>query len=197
MNPLSTAFVVGHEASCGSCLDRSASPRARREKREWIDEFPWHASEPVSSAVSDKSAEPMSYRAIENLIATYSFLVDDADFAGLGELLDGATFTVGATTVIGKAAVEQLANDTFLLYEGSPRTRHVTTNLYIDVDERASTAVSRSYVTVFQQTPGFPLQPVMTGRYRDRFERRQGVWQFAERVVGEELTGDLSHAVRT
>jgi hypothetical protein len=36
---------------------------------------------------------PSSYRAIENLIATYAELVDDGDFAGVGILLADATFT--------------------------------------------------------------------------------------------------------
>jgi hypothetical protein len=36
-----------------------------------------------------------SYRAIENLIASYAQLVDDGDFAGVGMLLADATF-IGA-----------------------------------------------------------------------------------------------------
>jgi hypothetical protein len=37
-----------------------------------------------------------SYRAIENLIATYAELVDDGDFAGVGILLADATLTGSA-----------------------------------------------------------------------------------------------------
>jgi hypothetical protein len=44
-------------------------------------------------------------------------------------------------------------------------------NLIIDVDENEGTATSRSYFTVFQSLPGFPLQAIASGRYHDRFRR--------------------------
>jgi 3-phenylpropionate/cinnamic acid dioxygenase small subunit len=138
-----------------------------------------------------------SDRQIENLIARYALLVDDGDFAGLGELLDSADFTLGANTARGKAAVEELALSVLRTYaDGTPRTRHVTTNLFIEVDEESGTATSRSYFTVMQQADGFPLQPVATGRYRDAFERHDGSWRFTSRTVGDQLFGDLSHHVK-
>jgi hypothetical protein len=42
---------------------------------------------------------PSSHRAIENLIATYTELVDDGDFAGVGALRADATFTGGAEPI--------------------------------------------------------------------------------------------------
>jgi 3-phenylpropionate/cinnamic acid dioxygenase small subunit len=80
--------------------------------------------------------------------------------------------------------------------DGTPRTRHVTTNLIIEADEDAGTAASRSYFTVFQQVGDFPLQAVASGRYRDRFERRDGAWRFASREVSTDLVGDVSHHVK-
>jgi 3-phenylpropionate/cinnamic acid dioxygenase small subunit len=140
---------------------------------------------------------PSSEREIENLIARYAFLVDDGDFTGLGELLDCAEFTLGATTVRGAAPIQRLAAEALQVYaDGTPRTRHVTTNLIIEVDERAGTATSRSYYTVLQQTDGFALQPIATGRYHDTFERIGDTWQFASRVVGEQFDGDRSHHLR-
>ncbi|HEY4068878.1 MAG TPA: nuclear transport factor 2 family protein [Burkholderiaceae bacterium] len=51
-----------------------------------------------------------SERAIENLIARYSFLVDDGDFAGLGELLGACAFTLGAGPAVrGREAIAELA----------------------------------------------------------------------------------------
>jgi 3-phenylpropionate/cinnamic acid dioxygenase small subunit len=140
---------------------------------------------------------PPAGRAIENLIASYAFLVDDGDFAGLGALLADAEFTLnGGATAAGAAAVQRLARDTLQLYDGSPRTRHVTTNVIIDADEGAGTATSRSYFTVFQSLPDFPLQAVASGRYRDRFERREGRWRFAGRAVSTDYVGDVRHHVR-
>src|SRR5205085_1672733 len=51
---------------------------------------------------------------------------------------------------------------------GTPRTKHVTTNLIIDVDDESDTARARSYFTVLQAAPGLDLQPVIAGRYHDR-----------------------------
>jgi SnoaL-like domain len=136
-----------------------------------------------------------SDRAIANLIARYSFLVDDGDFEGLGELLDACAFTLGGgPPVKGKDAIVQLARGALMTFDdGTPRTRHVTTNLLIEVDETAGRATSRSYYTVFQSLPDFPLQPIASGTYLDRFERRQGTWMFTERSVQTRFAGDTSH----
>jgi 3-phenylpropionate/cinnamic acid dioxygenase small subunit len=134
-----------------------------------------------------------SEQAIANLIGTYAFLVDDGDFSGLGALLANCAFSLGETTVKGSAAVEQLARDALQVYEdGTPRTRHVTTNTIIEIDEEEETATSRSYYTVFQSLPDFPLQPIATGRHNDRFDRCEGSWRFIERHVIGGLSGDTS-----
>ncbi|MFE3830321.1 nuclear transport factor 2 family protein [Streptomyces sp. NPDC059092] len=142
--------------------------------------------------------EPMpSHQAVGNLIARYAELVDDGDFAGLGDLFADATLTAGGEPVSGRDAVEKLCHDMMIVYaDGTPRTQHVTTNVTIEVDEQANTAVSRSYVTVLQALPGLPLQPIAGGRYHDRFERRDGQWRFAERRLRIHLVGDVSHHLR-
>ena len=89
-----------------------------------------------------------SHRAIENLIAMYAELVDDGDFAGIGILLGDATFTGGAGSVSGRVAIEKMLRDSLIVYDdGTPRTKHVTTNVIIDVDEPsdefANTWISR------------------------------------------------------
>ena len=87
---------------------------------------------------------------------------------------------------------------TTIRYEdGTPRTKHVVTNPILDVDEVSGTAVCRSYYTVFQQTDTLALQPVVSGRYHDRFERVDGAWRFAERDYTKvDLMGDLSQHLR-
>ena len=81
--------------------------------------------------------------------------------------------------------------------DGTPRTKHVTTNLVVEVDAAAGTATARSYFTVLQQTAAIPLQPIVAGRYHDRFVRDGGRWRFAERVVYMDLVGDLRDHLRT
>jgi 3-phenylpropionate/cinnamic acid dioxygenase small subunit len=153
------------------------------------DRGPVPASVPVGG--------PPGYQAVGNLIATYAELVDDGDFAGVGALLSDATFTGSGAPVSGASAIAQMLRDMVIVYDdGTPRTRHVTTNVVIEVDEEAGTALARAYFTVLQALPGFPLQPGVSGRYRDRFERRNGRWGFAERRVLVGLVGDVSRHLR-
>jgi hypothetical protein len=52
-----------------------------------------------------------------------------------------------------------LHNSVIVYDDGTPRTKHITTNLAIEVDEEAGTAVSRSYFTALQALPDLALQP--------------------------------------
>ncbi|WP_153342769.1 nuclear transport factor 2 family protein [Nocardia aurantia] len=133
--------------------------------------------------------------AVTNLIARYAELVDTGDFAGVGTLFADAVFIGGGGSLEGSAAVERMLRATVIVYEdGTPRTQHVTTNIAVEFDGDAATA--RSYITVFQALPDFPLQPIAAGRYHDRFEKHAGTWRFVERRVHIHLTGDLSHHLR-
>jgi 3-phenylpropionate/cinnamic acid dioxygenase small subunit len=147
----------------------------------------------VSASTGAPADRPSSHWAIQNLIMTYAELVDDGDFAGLGTLLADATFTGSGAPVSSPDAIEKMFRDMLIVYDdGTPRTKHVTTNIAIEVDEQAGTAVSRSYFTVLQALPGLALQPIVSGRYHDRFEHRDGQWRFAERRVRVDLAGDVS-----
>jgi 3-phenylpropionate/cinnamic acid dioxygenase small subunit len=138
-----------------------------------------------------------SQRAIENLIATYAELVDDGDFAGVGALLADAVFSGSAGSVSGRDAIEKTLRDNVIVYEdGTPRTKHVTTNIVLELDEGAGTAVARSYFTALQALPDMALKPIVSGRYYDRFERRDGQWRFVERGVRTDLLGDVSRHLR-
>ena len=66
---------------------------------------------------------------------------------------------MGEASAHGKSDIEELARAVLQTYpDGTPRTRHVTTNLIIESEEDAGTATSRSYFTIFQQVGDFPLQ---------------------------------------
>jgi hypothetical protein len=123
--------------------------------------------------------------------------VDDGDFAGVGTLLADATFNGGAGSVSGRDAIEKMLVDSLIVYDdGTPRTKHVTTNVAIEVDDEAGTAVSRAYFTALQALPDLALQPIVSGRYHDRFERHDGKWRFVERRVHTDLVGDVSRHLR-
>ena len=136
---------------------------------------------------------------ITDLIYRYAELIDDGDFAGVGELLGRAelTFEGYTTAVTGAEAVAGLYTSTTRRFDdGTPATKHVMTNVIVEVDgEQAS---SRSYFTVLQAVPGeLGLQPVIAGRYRDRFIRETDTWRFSAMHVIVDLVGDLSSHLLT
>jgi hypothetical protein len=134
--------------------------------------------------------------AISNLIYTYAERIDAGDFDGVAQLFADAVVTAeGGVERRGTAEVLEMYTGFTRRYEddGTPKSKHVTTNLILDVDEAAGTASCRSYFTVLQAVPGqLPLQPVCAGRYRDTFVRADGVWRFATRHMIMDLIGDLS-----
>ena len=143
------------------------------------------------------SVEPSSHRAIERLIADYALLVDQGDFGGVGALFATGSFGGSGARIEGSAAVEKMLSATVIRYDdGTPRTKHLVTNLVIEVDEVQGTATARSYFTVLQATPDLPLQPIVAGRYADRFHRPDGQWAFAERAVTMDLLGNVSQHLR-
>jgi hypothetical protein len=122
-----------------------------------------------------------SERDIANLIASYAFLNDDADIAGLGDLFADAVCSLDGTTARGRQEIETLARTIINVgQDGRSTTSHEITNIMLDIDEEAGTAVGQAYWTLYQAVSGSPRQPVMAGRYHDRFERRNGAWRFAE-----------------
>lgn len=136
------------------------------------------------------------YRALENLIVSYAALVDAGDFAGVGKLFADGAFAGSGGVARGAAAVERMLRDTVIVYEdGTPRTKHVTTNIALEVS--GETATARACFTVLQAVPGLSLQTIAAGRYDDSFTRRSGGWGFTERRARVDLVGDVSHHLRT
>jgi 3-phenylpropionate/cinnamic acid dioxygenase small subunit len=134
--------------------------------------------------------------AISALVMSYAERIDAGDLDGLAALFAHATWrsSVRAEPLRGAAEVRR-AYDGVLLYDGVPGTRHMVTNLVVEL-EPPDRARARSTFTVFQARPDFPLQPVICGRYHDTFERVADVWRFSDRLIVPELIGDLSRHLR-
>jgi ketosteroid isomerase-like protein len=135
--------------------------------------------------------------AVTKLIYTYAERIDAGDFAGVAELFEHATLTFEGfgDAVTGRGAIEGLyARSTRRYEDGTPRTKHVMTNVMVDVADDDATAASRSYFTVLQAVPGaLALQPVIAGRYRHTFERVDGRWRVTTMHIMIDLVGDLGH----
>ena len=141
--------------------------------------------------------DAIDYFEIQNLLHRYSDAVDRGAFEEVGEMFRHAdVYFPGDESPAVKAGTgdfaAHLSRWTRRFPEtGTPRTRHLCTNLIIDFDDERH-ARTQTYFVVFQGTDTLPLQPIITGGYRDRFEKVDGAWRFVERreFVGE--TGDLS-----
>jgi 3-phenylpropionate/cinnamic acid dioxygenase small subunit len=131
---------------------------------------------------------------IANLLYRYAECIDTGDLEGAAELFEHARIRVGAEETIDAARLLGIWKSLILLHpDGTPRTKHVTTNPIIEVDEEAGTANCRSYYTVLQQTDELGLQPIVTGRYHDSFERVDGRWRFSYRdLTLIDMVGDVS-----
>ncbi|WP_432168399.1 nuclear transport factor 2 family protein [Streptomyces sp. bgisy031] len=141
--------------------------------------------------------EPLSgHLAVPRLIYRYAELIDSGDFAGVGELFADAVIHVQETGAqyTGRDEVTSMYADWVRIYpdNGTPHTRHVTTNLILDVNDAAGTATCRSYVTVLQSTETTPLRPILSGRYHDTFQCVDDEWRFTSRCMTNEYLGDLS-----
>ncbi len=141
---------------------------------------------------------------ISNLVYGYAEALDRGDLAAVAAFFEFCTIRVDGlpNTARGSAEVLEFFKPV-IFYKGDstadqydpasvPATRHLTTNLIIDVAHDLRTATARSYFTVIQGRADFPLQPIIAGRYHDRFECIGQRWRFCERLEYIDLVGDLS-----
>ena len=135
-------------------------------------------------------------RAIENLLYRYAELIDNGDLEGVARLFEHGEILApeASSGVKGYAEVLAMYRRFTRIYPetGTPRTRHLTHNAIIEVNEAGDRAEARSCFTVFQATDALPLQPIISGRYHDVFDRVNGAWHFRTRTMLSDLHGDLS-----
>lgn len=135
---------------------------------------------------------------ITELIHAYARLLDAGDLDGVAALFEHAVWRADSTGQEARGVSEVRAvYDGVRLYDGTPRTKHLVTNLDVQVESGGAIATARSSYTVLQGvTPGEPIQTLLVGQYLDRFLHHEGRWHFAERRIVVDLVGDLSRHYR-
>ncbi len=133
-------------------------------------------------------------QAIKNIIYSYAELLDLGDIEGLRRLFGKITVRIHGRSdeMKGTEAIRGLVERPVHLYDGIPSTKHVVTNVIVELDDNRHWAVARSYFTAFQARPELPLQPIIAGRWHDRFERDGDRWQIVERIIYSDLQGNLT-----
>jgi len=139
---------------------------------------------------------------ITNLIYTYAQLLDRGDLDGVARLFEhgricGMEDGPSETVFAGSARVREMYDMATRIYDdGTPKTKHNTTNVQLYIDEAAGTARSTSYYCVTQATADLPLQVIVTGHYKDTFHRVDGAWCFDSRTMFVDQVGDVSQHLK-
>lgn len=132
---------------------------------------------------------------ITELLYRYAELIDAGDFDGVGQLLARSTFGGPASgSVSGAENIATLFAKTTRRYPdhgNTPRTRHLVLNPIVELNGDG-TATTRSTFCVVQDTETVPVQPIVVGRYYDKFSRDDEGWYFTERKVDIQMIGDVS-----
>jgi SnoaL-like domain len=136
-------------------------------------------------------------KAIAGLLFAYCTGIDTGRFDDTAKLFErGAWFLNPNTPFRGTESVSRFLWDNVITYEGVPATRHVVSNIRTDVADDRASAVSRSYVIVYQAVPGATPEIIFQGAYHDTFARTDGEWHFVERHIETDGTGDMSRHLK-
>ena len=139
---------------------------------------------------------------IRDLIYRYCEMIDAGDVDGLVELFAHAVLAgfEGNRKWRGRDEIRAMYSSPGRRERttGTRRTKHITTNVLIEVDDDAGAATARSYwVLLTSESPNTPITISLAGSYHDRFERVDGRWRFAERRYLVDLRGSDSAQLPT
>lgn len=137
----------------------------------------------MTSAADEKDA-------IREAMARYCFALDACRFADVAALFaEDGEWTTNYGAARGRKEIEALLNSVVPKPGEGPQRKHYITNIIVKLDGDRAEAES-DYLVVRESENG--LLPVMGGRYKDRFVKRTGVWQFARKELEHHIFGDMA-----
>src|SRR5262245_47399112 len=131
---------------------------------------------------------------IAKLVNSYGLLLDQGDIDGVVALFQHSTWRgdVNRPVLRGSAEVRPVY-ERLLAALGSLRTKHLLTNLTVQIDASFTSASSHCYWTVLQNAePGAAIDITLAGQYTDRLEKVGGKWRFADRLTTTDLFGQAT-----
>jgi ketosteroid isomerase-like protein len=134
---------------------------------------------------------------IATLVHSYARLLDGGDVDGVAGLFEHSTWRSlpNGSLRRGTAEVRPVYED-LLARDSSRRTKHLITNLNVQVEPGATTASSHCRWTVLQWAPGEPICITLSGQYTDTFEKVDDRWRFSDRLITVDLTGEPHEPAR-
>ena len=126
--------------------------------------------------------------------------MDAGFFDAVGELFSFASLVddTGRVLARGAAEVADYYERITRRHEGGGlRTKHLVLNTVLELAQADNhgtnpMVIARSSYVVLQATGRLPLQPIITGRYVDKFVHVGGDWQWAERAFIVDQMGNLA-----
>lgn len=135
--------------------------------------------------------------AITALVNSYALLLDQGEMDAVAALFEHSTWRSDPDGPVLRGSKEvRPVYEKLKTYEGSPRTKHLLTNLTVNVDPSGSNASAHCYWTVLQNVePLRTIEIILSGQYTDTFEKVGGTWRFTDRLIKVDFTGDSSARV--
>ena len=128
---------------------------------------------------------------ITSLVHSYARLLDSGDVDGVAALFEHSTWrSFPKGSMLRGTAEVRPVYENLLAQDRSRHSKHLITNLSVDVEPGATTASSHCRWTVLQGIPGEPIRITQSGQYSDTFEKVDNRWRFSDRLITTDLTGE-------
>lgn len=134
----------------------------------------------MSLSLEQRIAQVEARQAIQQLTSTYCFAIDDRDLETVGQLFTrNGHFGShdGAMSARGREAIVEQFRGRFSVLGASNHVAHNQT-IHLDSDTRAHGVVS-SHAEVWRMERTM----LVALRYTDQYEKEDGAWRFAERLL--------------
>jgi ketosteroid isomerase-like protein len=133
---------------------------------------------------------------ITALVFSYARLLDRGDVDAVAALFEHSTWRSLPSGSVRRGAAEvRPVYENLLDQIGTEPTKHLITNLTIDVQPGADTATSHCYWTVLQNPTAGRIDITLSGQYTDSFEKVDDSWRFTDRLITVDLTGGQSSPI--
>lgn len=136
---------------------------------------------------------------IANLIFRCADYFDAGDFAAAAALFTRAQLCIDKNSdpITHEELLALWEREIIVYADNTPKTKHLISNLNIDINRDTNTAVCHSYFTVIQGTELFAPQIIKSGRYIDSFALTDGAWHFVFRDCSQiDMLGDTKQHLR-
>ncbi len=131
---------------------------------------------------------------ITTLVHSYARLLDSGDVNAVATLFEHSTWRSLPSGSVRRGTAEvRPVYENLLAQDSSRHTKHLITNLSVQVEPGATTASSHCCWTVLQGAPGEPIRIILSGEYADTFEKVDSRWRFSGRLITVDLAGEPSN----